>query len=212
MSAPDDRVLRVGLTGNIGAGKSTVAGMLASHGCRVIDADRLGHRLLSAGSPVVDDVVAAFGEEVLAPEGAVDRSALAALVFADAAARRRLEAILHPAIRAEEEREAAEDSGNGIVITEAALLVETGSHARYDRLVVVTAPESVRLERLAGRGMDRVDARERMAAQMTEAEKVSRADYVVDNGGTRASTREQVESLFRRLSEDLRSLADHRDS
>lgn len=210
MSAPGDRVLRVGLTGNIGAGKSTVAAMLAARGCRVIDADRLGHGLLRAGSPVLGAVVEAFGEGILDAEGNADRKALAAVVFANVEARRRLEAILHPAIRDAEGAEAVADPGNGIVVTEAALLVETGGHERYDRLVVVTAPEPTRLDRLAERGLPRARARQRMAAQMQEREKVAVADYVVDNGGTLARTEQQVEELTARLREDLSALQERR--
>jgi dephospho-CoA kinase len=199
-------VLRVGLTGNIGAGKSTVARMLADYGARVIDADRLGHRLLVAGSPVLGAIVEVFGSAVLDDDGNVDRGVLAERVFADAGARARLEAILHPEIRALEEAEAGSPPAAEIVVTEASLLVETGSHDRYDRLVVVTAPEAIRLDRLESRGLPRDAARRRMAAQMPESEKTRVADYVIDNRGSVEETTVQVRFLFERLCGDARAI------
>jgi len=199
-------VLRVGLTGNIGAGKSTVARMLADHGARVIDADRLGHRLLVAGSPVLGAIVEVFGSAVLDDAGNVDRGLLAERVFADAGARARLEAILHPEIRALEEAAAGLPPAAEIVVTEASLLVETGSHDRYDRLVVVTAPETIRLDRLESRGLPRAAARRRMDAQLPESEKTRVADYVIDNSGSVAETAAQVRSLFERLCIDASAI------
>jgi dephospho-CoA kinase len=206
MTAAGEPVLRVGLTGNIGAGKSTVGEMLQERGCRVIDADRLGHLLLEAGSPVLRRVVEVFGDQILGPGGGADRGVLAEVVFSDPDARRRLETILHPAIRQLEEQEATDDPGLGIIVTEASLLVETGGHHRYHRLVVVTAPEGLRLQRLAARGLNAEQARRRTAAQMPEAEKARYADYLIDNAGTRDQTREQVVRLHAKLTDDLAAL------
>lgn len=201
-------ILRVGLTGNIGAGKSEVADVLREGGCLVLDADDLARRLLEPGTTAAAEIVAAFGARVRGPAGGVDRAALAAVVFGDEGARRRLEAITHPRIRDLEERLVQDwDAKRGIAVTEAALLVETGGADRYHRLVVVTAPPEVRLGRLIDKGMAEDDARARMRAQMAEADKRAHADYVVDAGGSLEETRRQAETLLERLREDLRALA-----
>jgi dephospho-CoA kinase len=221
-------ILRAGLTGNIAAGKSTVAGWMAELGCHVLDADRLAHECLAAGEPTHDAVVAAFAdagsaarelilrpdgeidraarEPILRPDGEIDRAALGRIVFADPAARRRLEAILHPAIRDREARhieQIAAGTDAAIVVTEAALLYETGGAARYHRMIVVTAPDAVRLRRLQASGLDAEEARRRMQSQMPQDEKAARADYVVDNGGTLDATRQITEKLVAHLHEDL---------
>jgi dephospho-CoA kinase len=199
-------VLRVGLTGNIAAGKSTVAGWLTELGCTVIDLDALGHGCLARDTPTYERVVELFGEAILDADGSVDRRALAAIVFANATARQDLEAILHPAIRALEESR-VEDivaaSGSGIVVSEAALLYETGAAARYHRMVVVTAPDDVRRARLRDKGMDQEDATRRMRAQMAQEKKAQLADYVIDNGGSREAAREATRSLAGMLRRDL---------
>lgn len=202
------RILRVGLTGNIAAGKSTVAAWLAEGGCNVIDADLLARECLEPGRPAHLEVVEAFGREILRPDGQIDRQALGRRAFSDRRARRRLEEILHPRIQEEEEARWAREDGDGIVVTEAALLYEAGAVHRYHRMVVVTAPEDVRLRRLLQEGLPEEQARERMAAQMEQAEKARRADYVVDNGGSLEATRSQVDRLLRRLGEDLQRLRD----
>lgn len=209
MSTGPRRVLRVGLTGNIAAGKSMVAGWLDELGCHVLDADALGHACMAPGEPARAEVVEAFGDAVLDRDGAVDRGRLGRLVFADAEARRRLESILHPRIRQREEELVgrwAETVSRGIAVTEATLIFETGGASRYDRVVVVVAPDDVRLERLRERGMDADEARRRMAAQMDQAEKARRADYVVVNDGSRDDARDQVEVLLGRLEGDLSAL------
>ena len=198
----DGAVLRVGLTGNIGAGKSTVGAMLAARGCLVLDADRLGHELLLAGSPVRDAIVAEFGDDIVGEGGNLDRSALAQVVFSDPEARRRLESLTHPAIR-DLEDERVREGGCDIAVTEASLLVETGAHVRYHRLVAVVAPEAVRRARLLERGMSAADIARRMAAQMPQEQKAAAADYVIDNGGPLAATEARVQRLHRALSADL---------
>ena len=203
-------VLRVGLTGNIAAGKSTVAGCLAELGCFVIDLDEVAHECLRPSEPTHAEVVVAFGEEILDGSGGIDRQSLGRIVFADEAARERLEGILHPAIRDREQRAIerwAEDTGGGIAVTEAALLFETGGAARYDRMVVVTAPPESRLQRLVDSGLEAAAARERMAAQMDQQQKAALADYVVDNSGSIDTTRAATERLLELLKADLECLS-----
>ncbi len=198
--------LRVGLTGNIGAGKSTVAALLDGPGFMIVDADRLGHLVLEddeARELIVDQL----GADILDATGRIDRTLLGKLVFSDSGARERLEAIVHPRIRAtEDERVATWGVTPGIAVTEAALLVETGGHERYHRLVVVNAPRHTRVARLAVRGMRPADAERRMAAQMSDADKAAAADYVVDNGGDPEDTAAQVATVREHLQEDLRAL------
>lgn len=199
----DTTILRVGLTGNIACGKSTVAAYLAELGCRVLDLDAIGHQCLLPGEPTQRKVVTVFGEAILLADGSVDRSALGRLVFGDTEARRRLEGILHPAIREREQQrvdEIAASSGSAIVVTEAALLYETGGNERYDRMVVVTAPDEVRLRRLEDRGLGTREARQRMGSQMEQDRKAELADYVLDNGGTL----EEIQEVTRRLAGLLR--------
>jgi len=199
-------ILRVGLTGNIAAGKSTVGGWMVDFGCHVLDADELSHQCLEPGEPTYDRVVEAFGATVLRDDGAVDRGALGARVFGDDAARKRLEEILHPAIRNKEQHhvdQIEQASAPAVVVTEATLLYETGSAGRYQRMVVVTAPTDVRLDRLEERGLSADEARQRMAAQMDEAEKSARADYVIDNGGSFDAGREATRIVCERLQLDL---------
>lgn len=200
-------LLRVGLTGNIGAGKSTVAARLGEHGCLILDADAIARELLAADPETIHEIRTAFGPGVFDTEGGVDRVALASRVFSDVEARRRLEAIMHPRIRAREEAGvAAWEVERGIAVTEAALLVETGGAARYHRLVVVVADDAIRLERLVARGMSRDDVAARMAAQLDQAAKASVAHHVIDNSGDLATTHEQVDSLVRELQRALAEL------
>jgi len=209
LSAGPGHVLRVGLTGNIAAGKSMVAGWLDELGCHVLDADALGHACMAPGEPARAEIVEAFGDGILDEDGAVDRARLGRLVFADADARRRLESILHPRIRRREQEllaRWARTVSRGVAVTEATLIFESGGDDRYDRMVVVVAPDDVRMERLRDRGMDRDEASRRMAAQMDQAEKARRADYVVVNDGTPDDARSQVEELWERLDADLSTL------
>ncbi|MGD8330720.1 MAG: dephospho-CoA kinase [Acidobacteriota bacterium] len=199
-------VLRVGLTGNIAAGKSTVAGWLEEVGCTVIDLDALGHGCLARDTPTYERVVELFGEAILDADGSVDRRALAAIVFGNAAARQDLEAILHPAIRALEERRVEEivaASGSSIVVSEAALLYETGGAGRYHRMVVVTAPDDVRRARLHEKGMDQDEVTRRMRAQMAQEKKAALADYVIENGGSLEAAHQATRSLAGMLRRDL---------
>ena len=195
-------MLLVGLTGGIAAGKSTVAGMFAARGAATIDADRITHALQEPGQPCHRHIVEAFGPGVLDRTGRIDRGRLGALVFADASARRRLEAIMHPAIReaCEKEIRAAEATGKTICIVEAALILEGGQQDRFHKIVVVTAPEDVQVDRLArSRGLTAAEARQRLSCQWTSARKAALADYVIDNGGDLATTEEQVARVYAAL-------------
>jgi dephospho-CoA kinase len=197
-------VIALGLTGNIGCGKSTVAAMLADMGAVVVDADQVVRELLSPGGAAEAAVLAAF-PGARGTDGAIDRRALAAIVFADAARRRELERIVHPLVleRSEAEARDARARGAKLFVHEAALLFEAARdggpdpRARFDALVVVTCDPAVQLERVAARARgDRdaalADARSRIAAQMPQDEKARLADFVVDNSGDLAETERQV--------------------
>jgi len=186
-------MLVVGLTGSIGTGKSTVAAMLAARGARVVDADRVGHALQEPGTACHRQIVEAFGPAVLEADGRIDRQRLGAQVFADPAARRRLEAIMHPAIW-----EVCRRAPFSVV--DAALILEAGQRHRFDVVVVVTAPEEVQIERLvAQRGLTESEVRQRLQSQWSAAAKAAHADVVIDNGGDLAATEAQVERLVELL-------------
>lgn len=202
-------VLRVGLTGNIAAGKSTVSAWLAELGCYIVNADQLGHAALEPGQGTFTKVVREFGPEILTEEGSIDRPGLGRIIFVDAAARERLEAILHPDIRRRERElvaQWAKGVETGIAVTEAALLFETGSTGRYQRIVVVVAPDEERLRRLMALGLSSEEAQHRMAAQMPQREKSDLSDFVVDNGSDLQSTQLQVQRLHEALLLDLKAL------
>lgn len=192
--------MRVGLTGGVGSGKSVVARWLAELGAVVVDADVLAREVVAPGTAGLAEVVAEFGEGVLHPDGSLDRPKLGEIVFADPSARKRLEAIIHPKVRAraaEIERAAPPD---GVVVHDIPLLVETGQTDRFDVVVVVDVPEDVQVERLtAMRGMSEPDARARIGAQATRDQRLAAATYVLDNSGTLERLREQVEHLWTTL-------------
>ncbi len=175
-------MLRVGLTGGIAAGKSAVAGRLAERGAVVVDADLFAREAVAPGSAGLDEVVSAFGPHVLGADGALDRPALGALVFADASARERLNAIVHPRVRALAARLIDGAPEDAVVVEDIPLLVETGQAARFHLVVVVDAPDGVRIDRMVGqRGMDPADARRRIAAQASRADRLREADAVLTN-------------------------------
>lgn len=189
---------RIGLTGGIGAGKSTVARELERLGALVVDADAIAREVVAPGTPGLAAVVAEFGDSVLTPDGSLDRPALGRIVFADPAARARLEAITHPLIRAESARRAAAAPPGTVVVHDVPLIVERGLAAQYDLVVVVGADEDVRLERLVrDRGMTREDALARIRAQATDAERRAVADVWLDNSGTQEELLAQVRDLWR---------------
>jgi dephospho-CoA kinase len=197
-------VLRVGLTGGIACGKSRVVARLASAGLPVIDLDVVAHELMSRDGAAVPEVVGAFGPGIRAADGGIDRKALGALVFSDAAARGHLNAILHPRIRAEEARRAAAFESAPMVVTDGALLIEAGVHLRFDRLVVVRCAPEAQLRRLTERdGIGESAARARIEAQMPLDEKRRYAHFAVDTSGTEAET----DAAADRLAADLRALA-----
>jgi len=190
-------VLMVGLTGGIGSGKSEVARRLAELGAVVIDSDRLAREVVEPGTEGLAEVVAAFGPEVLGPDGALDRPALGRRVFADEAARHRLEAIIHPRVRARSAELIAAAPPDAVVINDIPLLVESGIGAGFDLLVVVAASEPSRLHRLAqSRGMSAEEARSRMAAQATDEQRRAVADVVLDNDGSLEELRAAVDRLW----------------
>jgi len=195
-------MLSVALTGGLCSGKSTVARWLAEAGCAVLDADRVGHALLEPGTEVAAAVVERFGRDILDPDGRIQRPKLAALVFADEAARRDLNRLLHPPIRAAVASQLAawEREGKPIAVVEAALYVEENSYRGFDRLVVVTCPVAIKLARCVDRnGGSRAGAEARIAAQLPDAAKAAVADAVIDNGGTLEQTQRQVEALLTTL-------------
>jgi dephospho-CoA kinase len=195
-------VLRVGLTGGIGSGKSEVARLLAAKGAYVVDSDALARAAVAPGTPGLAAVVEAFGPEVLTADGALDRERLAALVFADPAARERLNAIVHPLVGAAAAAAVADAPDDAIVVHDVPLLVETGMAPAFDVVVVVDAPDAVRLHRLTTvRGMTEDDARARMNAQATRADRLKVADHTVDNDGTLADLEARVDDLWRALTE-----------
>jgi dephospho-CoA kinase len=195
-------VLRVGLTGGAGAGKSTVAALLRELGAVVIDADALAREVLEPGSEGLREVVAAFGNGVLRADGALDRAALATVVFADPAQRRRLEAISHPRIAARTAELLATAPEDAVVVHDVPLLVEKGMAPAYDLVVVVDAPVEQRVARLVDRGLTEADARARIEAQATTAERRAVADVWLDNTGSPDELRAAVHELWRgRLSQ-----------
>jgi dephospho-CoA kinase len=191
-------VLLVGLTGGIGAGKSTVAELLTERGAIVIDGDLIARRVVEPGRPALAAIVERFGPEVLAPDGTLDRPALAARAFGSDEDRLALEAITHPAIGAEFVREMSEAPPDGIVINDVPLLVESQKAAErgYELVIVVEAPRALRLDRLETRGLDRADAEARMAAQATDEERRAVATHLLDNGGTREELAAQVDAVW----------------
>lgn len=191
--------MKVGLTGGIGAGKSEVARLLASFGAVVVDADAIAREVVEPGTPGLAAVVAEFGPGVLNPDGSLDRAALGRVVFADEGRRRALEAIVHPLVAARSAEVIAAAPPDAVVVYDVPLLVENGLQDAYDAVVVVDAPDDVRLERLAARGVAPDDARARMAAQAGREERLAAATYVLDNAGDLAALTSQVERLWTRL-------------
>jgi len=194
-------MLRVGLTGGIGSGKSEVSRRLAGHGAIVIDADLLAREVVEPGSDGLAEVVLAFGSDVLGSDGTLNRPALGARVFADDDARRRLEAIIHPRVRARAREIEAAAAVDAIVVHDIPLLVETGQADGFDRVVVVDAPDEVRLDRLVRtRGLSVEDARARMAAQAPREQRLAVADHVLTNDGDLAELDRAVRDLWGELS------------
>jgi dephospho-CoA kinase len=194
------RVLHVGLTGGIGAGKSTVARLLREHGAIVLDADVAARQVVEPGTDGYAAVVAEFGPGVLRADGALDRAALAAVVFEADDRRAALNAIVHPRVRAWMAQRAAAAPAGSVVVQDIPLLVESGLAADFDLCVVVDAPDEVRIARLsADRGMPEREASARIAAQASRQDRLAVADAVLDNSGTPEELAGQVDALWRRI-------------
>ena len=195
----------IGLTGGIAAGKSTVSRRFAAHGAVVVDADRLARDAVAPGSPGLQAVRERFGNTVIAPDGSLDRPALGAVVFADPEARKALEAITHPEVwrLAQQRFDAAEAADpDAVVVYDVPLLAEGQGNRplRFDAVVVVDAPAAVRIDRLVEhRGMPRDDARRRVAAQASDADRLALADHVVDATGTLPQTLRSADEVWARL-------------
>jgi len=196
-------MLRVGLTGGIGAGKSTVGRMFVEMGCHLIDADAIVHRLFEPGQSVNRAVVDAFGQHVLAPDGRIDRRVLGELVFNNPAARDRLNALVHPAVIQYQKDwldELESKDADAIGIVEAALMIEVGTYKNYDKVIVVVCSADEQRRRLGERsGLSAEQIEARIRAQMPMEEKRKFADFVIDTSGSLEETRRQVATVLGKL-------------
>lgn len=190
----------IALTGGIASGKSTIARRLESHGAVVVDADQTVRDLQRSGEPVFDAIVRQFGDAVVAADGELDRAALGSIVFGDADELARLNAIVHPAVKAETQRRFREASDR-VVVYDVPLLAEARGSDEWDLIVVANAPAETRIRRMIEeRGMSHDDATARIANQTTDDERLSVADVVIDTDGTIEHTLAQADELWRRLS------------
>jgi dephospho-CoA kinase len=198
-------MLKVGLTGSIAVGKSYVVSVLAELGCVTFDADKIAHSVMEPGRPAYEDIAGEFGAGVLAPDGSIDRQKLGAVVFADESRRLRLNAIVHPRVKEEQDRllqEAEAKDPEGIAIIDAALMIESGGYERFDKLIVVHCDRETQIERLMQRNrIPREDAERRVAAQMSSEEKLLYADFDINTSGTQEDTRKRVVAVHSRLRE-----------
>ena len=193
----------IGLTGNIGSGKSTVLAMLGQLGARIVDADDLVHEVMDRGTPVWQAIVGTFGEAVLDEAGRIDRKKLGSVVFDDPQALKRLEEIVHPAVD-ESFLELLRNAEEPVVAVEAVKLIDSGVHPVLNSVWLVTCPQEERLRRLVeGRGADPEEVQERLRAQMPQEEQARWADVVIDNGETLQQTWEQVKTEWERIQERL---------
>jgi dephospho-CoA kinase len=199
-------MLKVGLTGGIATGKSYIVSVLRELGCEVLDADVVAREVVEPGKPAYQDIVNEFGNEVLNVDGTINRTALGALVFGDETKRLRLNAIVHPRVFAAQQLwmdEIAARDPQAIVVVDAALMIETGSYKRFDKVVVAHCTPELQLARLMERNqLPREQAAARIAAQMSSAEKLKVADYALDTSLGFEDTRRQVEALYARLRQD----------
>ena len=197
-------MLKVGLTGGIAVGKSYVVSVLRELGCEVLDADVVAHQAIEPNQPAYQDIVSEFGKEVLNEDGTINRPALGAIVFGDEAKRQRLNAIVHPRIFEAQAAWLATLNPSAIAIIDAALMIETGSYKRFDKVVVVHCTPELQLARLMERNqMPQAQAEARIAAQMPSAEKVKVADYTIETSLGFEDTRRQTEALYAALAQAL---------
>jgi dephospho-CoA kinase len=196
-------MLLVGLTGGIASGKSVVAARLAEHGAVVVDADQIAREVVEPGTPALDRIREEFGDAVIKPGGALDRAALGAIVFSDEAKRRILNGITHPAVLELSQRrfaEAGEANPHAVVVYDVPLLSEVRGKAEFDVVVVVSAPEETRIERMVAlRGMSRDEAENRIRSQVPESERRALADVVIESGGTLDETLAQADDVWAQL-------------
>lgn len=196
-------MLTVGLTGGLASGKSHVGKYLAELGCFLVKADEMGHRVLMPGGEAYEATVREFGADILLPDGTIDRKALAAKVFNDPDRLALLNGIVHPPVRARTRaaiEEFARAHPDGIAVVEAAILIETGSHKNYDRLIVAVCSEEQQIERAMDRdGITREEAMARLRRQLPLSEKVKYADYVIDTSGAREETAAQTRAVYEAL-------------
>lgn len=196
-------MLRAGLTGSIAVGKSFVSSVFAELGCHVLDADQTAREVVAPGSVGLHAITDTFGTEVLQPDGALDRAKLGAIVFGDETKRARLNEILHPLIIAAQDdwlRQCELEDARGIGIVDAALMIETGSYKRFDKLIVVHCCTELQLERLVKRdGLSVAEAERRIAAQMPQAEKKKFADYLIDTSNGFADAKARAAAVHEKL-------------
>lgn len=195
----------MGLTGGIASGKSVVAARLAEHGAVVVDADRIAREVVEPGTPALQRIADEFGSGVIAPDGSLDRAALGAIVFADEGKRSILNSITHPAILELSRRRFAEAGAadpDAVVVYDVPLLSEARGKAEFDVVVVVSAPEEVRIERMVSlRGMSRAEAENRIRSQVPEAERRGLADIIIESGGTLEETLAQADAVWEELAQ-----------
>ncbi len=197
-------MIKVGLTGGIGSGKSTVAAMFVARGATLVDADAIARELTEPGEPALHSLVDEFGPEIIAADGTLRRAELARIAFSDPTATARLNAIMHPLIRAESQRRLEAAEGAEVVLYDMPLLVESKQDRIVDIVVVVDVPEEMQVDRAVnGRGLDEADVRRRMEVQATRTERLAMADYTIDNSGTLAATEQQVEQVWASMVPEL---------
>jgi dephospho-CoA kinase len=201
-------ILRVGLTGGIASGKSTVARTLAGLGCVTIDADAIVARLYRHGEAGYETLRRAYGQEIIRPDGEIDRPRLAGIAFVNDASAKRLNSLIHPLVIDAEERIITAEAQrfpdrDRIVVVEATLLLEAGGKKRYDRIIVVDSEPSVQIDRAVARGMDRQDAERRMARQMPRQERRRNADYIIENNSDIRTLEVETHRVYDKLVADL---------
>lgn len=207
-------MLRVGLTGSIGVGKTFVSSVFEELGCHVLDADVIAREVVAPGSPALKDVVREFGTEILQSDGSLNRTKLGAVVFESGDKRQLLNSILHPYIIAQQDQRLCEweaEDPNGIGIVDAALMIESGGYKRFDKLIVVHCRPEVQVNRIMERNnLSRAEAEARINSQMDQEEKKKFADYLINTSDGFDATRKRTEEVHRELSKTDRAVDGHR--